>query len=77
MNKTLENQLISAFIIEKNIEIKKLSGGHINRSFLIKGENSYVLQSLNKDLYGNHLDVLTDNYISYRKACDIYNEKLY
>ena len=68
------NQLISAYNIENVKEIKVLSGGHINKSFLIIGDDAYVLQALNQKLFKDHQDILTDNYLTYVKACDIYRK---
>ena len=74
MNKTIENQLISAFISEKINEIVRIPTGHINESFLVRGDNTYILQVINEHLYRDCQDILTFNYLSYRDACCNYNE---
>ena len=75
MKDIVKNQLISAYIGEKIHSIRSVSGGHINKTFLVKGENLYILQALNMDLYADCLDILADNYQCYKAACDINNEK--
>ena len=74
MREMVDYQLISAYISEKICSIKSISGGHINKSYLIKGENSYILQALNIGLFSNYLDILTDNYICFKASCDNYNK---
>lgn len=65
-------QLISAYLNANIKQISRLSGGHINQSYLIEGKDLYVMQSLNKDLYENNLDHLLNNYKSYCISCDKY-----
>ncbi|MCR4755612.1 MAG: phosphotransferase [Lachnospiraceae bacterium] len=74
MNKTPDNQLISAYIPDNITEIRRLTGGHINHSFLVMGDVPYILQSLNRDLFEDSLGVLISNYEIYRENCDIYNK---
>ncbi len=52
-------------------DIRPLSGGHINESFLVTTDaDSYVLQCLNSSLYSEHLTELEGNYLQYRAACE-------
>lgn len=74
MNEVLDNQLISAFISEKVNEIRWISTGHINKSFLVRGDDTYILQEINEHLYRDFQDILTFNYLSYRDACCNFNE---
>ena len=73
MNEKPNDQLISAYIQENVREIKRISTGHINQSFFIKGDNTYIIQALNKKLFLEHQDSLISNYLCYRSACEKYN----
>ena len=57
----------SAFLDERIADIRKISEGHINRTYLVN--ESYVLQCLNSDLYKDHVRILSDNYDIYSNAC--------
>jgi hypothetical protein len=69
------NRLISAYIKDDIKKIGRLSGGHINQSYLIEGKDLYVLQSLNRTLFEKYTDFIVNNYERYRTACDIYKKK--
>ncbi|MBR5407141.1 MAG: aminoglycoside phosphotransferase family protein [Lachnospiraceae bacterium] len=62
-------ELINNFISEPVNGISELAGGHINASFLVDASEKYVLQRLNKNLYGGHLKELEHNYLQYSSAC--------
>ena len=68
MNGVIE-AVINSYLNEAVMDVSRLSGGHINGSFLVTGQHRYVLQCLNKSLYEAHLDTLLSNYKSYRAAC--------
>ena len=64
------------FSDEKVKDITVLSGGHINRSFLVTGKEQYVLQRLNPHIFADHLDVLEHNYMEYHRACEKKRRKI-
>ncbi len=63
-------KIISEYIDDTVANIEEIPGGHINKSYLVTAGKKYVLQCLNKNLYSDYINVLTDNYLSYRKACN-------
>lgn len=63
-------KVISAFLDEPVTNIRIISEGHINKTFLAGGRNGYILQCLNPELYRDHVCELLDNYDKYRRACD-------
>ena len=66
-----ELKIISEYIDKPVSDITEIYGGHINKTFLVTAKDKYVLQCLNYDLYSEYTDILTDNYLSYRNACDM------
>ena len=44
------------------------SGGHVNRTYLVKERERYVLQMLNRELYGGCLTQLEHNYEQFARA---------
>ncbi len=66
-----ELKIISEYIDEPVSDITEIHGGHINKTFLVTAKDKYVLQCLNYDLYSEYTDILTDNYLSYKNACDM------
>lgn len=48
--KSLESA-VKAYIKDPTWEARILSGGHINRTYLVDVWDSYVLQCINPDLY--------------------------
>ena len=65
-----ELKIISEYIDEPVSDITEIYGGHINKTFLVTAKDKYVLQCLNYDLYSEYTDILTDNYLSYKIACE-------
>ena len=55
-------RIIQKYTDEPVRDVSALGGGHINRSFLVTGDERYVLQSINPGLYKEHLDALSYNY---------------
>ncbi|MBR6345580.1 MAG: phosphotransferase [Lachnospiraceae bacterium] len=70
-----ELKIISEYIDEPVLDITEIHGGHINKTFLVTAKDKYVLQCLNYDLYSEYTDILTDNYFSYKNACDMVSNK--
>lgn len=66
-------KIIKSYIDEPFTEVKELSGGHINDTFLVKAHGYYVLQRLDKRLYSGSIKEIGHNYLKYRKACEIIN----
>lgn len=64
-----KNDVINAYLNEEVTAVSELSGGHINGSYLVKGDGKYVLQCLNEGLYEGRQDILIKNYESYRRGC--------
>ena len=73
--RTDKEKIIKNYIDEPLIEVKELSGGHINETFLVEAYGYYVLQRLDKRLYTGSLMEIEHNYLQYRKACEIYNSE--
>ena len=69
-----ELKIISEYIDEPVSDITEIHGGHINKTFLVTAKDKYVLQCLNYDLYSEYTDILTDNYLSYKNACDMVSD---
>ena len=65
-----ELKIISEYIDEPVSDIKEIHGGHINKTFLVTAKEKYILQVLNHSLYSEYKDILTDNYLSYKNACE-------
>lgn len=68
---------IKIYIDEPVREVKELTGGHINRTFLVKAGSTYVLQSLNPCLYSAALKDIEYNYMQYKSACELHDAGTY
>ena len=64
-----KERIIKSFVDELIRDVHELKGGHINRSYLVTGQEQYVLQCLNIKLYNECLEIMADNYSRYKKAC--------
>lgn len=62
-------KIVRNYIDRPVTEVKELTGGHINETFLIKAEGFYILQRLCRGLYTGFLKDIEHNYLQYRKAC--------
>ena len=64
------------FIDEQIYESKVLEKGHINETILLTGRDKYILQGINRELYGEHTDTLSANYECYVNAARSLKDEL-
>ena len=62
-------RIVKEYTDEPIEAVEPISGGHINKSFLVTAGERFVLQRLNPALYADCPDALENNYGQYRQAC--------
>ena len=63
------DQILSQFFIDPISEIRRIESGHINDTYLVTGDMSYICQKLKAGLFEGRSGILEENY---RKLCLAY-----